>query len=486
MKRLVLLLLAIGVCCSVSAKIVLPRVLGSNMVLQQNTEVELWGKAEAGKRVTVEVSWLKSKLRTEADPNGDWSVKVQTPKGSFEKYSITFSDGEEVRLENVMVGDVWVCAGQSNMEMKMSGFDSQPVENSLSYIMNAGQMADHIRMFEVMNHRSYMKPMWDCVGGDWLVASSETVSWISATAYFFAYNLAKQLPYPIGFIAADWGGSRVESWMPMSALEDILTKEQIEHKHTLHNIKPTDLYCGMIAPINRFKARGFIWYQGEANLGYQSLDYQGDIDHYDIMLKRMVEQWREDWGDRENQMPFYYVMIAPFYYCNSFEDTTLPLFIECQQRALDIIPNSGMAATTDLGEATCIHPAKKFEVGERLAALALAQTYGLKGYQPNAPMYVSHEVKDGKMMVKMKNAPYGLTPRYGAEVTGFEVAGADRVFHKAQATINGEVVTVWSEEVKEPVALRYCFHNVPDGGNLKNMYGIPAMPFRTDRWNDIK
>ncbi len=486
MKRLILLLLAIGVCCSATAKVVLPKVLGSNMVLQQSTEIELWGKAEAMKRVTVELSWMKSKIKTQADSNGDWSVMVQTPKGSFDKYTITFSDGEQVRLENVMVGDVWVCAGQSNMEMTVRGFDSQPVENSLDYILQAGKMADHIRMFDVMNHRSYQQELWDCVGGEWQQPSSESVASTSATAYFFAYNLAEQMPYPIGIITADWGGSRVESWMPMKALEDILTKEQIEHKHTLHYIKPTDLYCGMIAPIKRFKARGFIWYQGEANLGYQSLDYLGDIDHYDIMLKRMVEQWREDWGDKESEMPFYYVMIAPFYYCNTFKDTTLPLFIECQQRALSIIPNSGMASTTDLGEATCIHPAKKFEVGQRLAALALAQTYGFKGYEPNAPMYESHVVKDGKIEVKMKNAPEGLVPRYGTQVTGFRIAGEDRVFHEAQATIKGGVVTVWSDQVKEPVAVRYCFHNVPDGGNLKSMYGLPAIPFRTDRWNDIK
>ena len=142
MKKFFLLLVAIGVCCSAQAKVVLPRVLGSHMVLQQSAEVELWGKADAGCRVTVEVSWLKSKLKTKADSNGDWSVKVQTPEGSFSKHTITFSDGEELRLEYVMVGDVWVCAGQSNMEMSITGFDSNPVENSLTFITQAGKMAN--------------------------------------------------------------------------------------------------------------------------------------------------------------------------------------------------------------------------------------------------------------------------------------------------------------------------------------------------------
>lgn len=420
-----------------------------------------------------------------ADDSGEWEVKVLTPVGSYDKHTIIISDGEAFTLEDVMVGDVWVCAGQSNMEMPMSGFGNQPVENALDYILDGATMADRIRMFSVPNKRSYMEEQWDCEG-EWWKANSHTVSLSSATAYFFAYNLAKQFNYPIAIITADWGGSRVESWMPMSALEDILTKEQIEHKHTLHHIKPTDLYCGMIAPIKRFKARGFLWYQGEANLGYQSLEYQGDIDHYDVMLARMVKQWREDWGDKEESMPFYYVMIAPYFYCNTYKDTTLPLFIECQERALELIPNSGMAATTDLGEATCIHPAKKFEVGQRLAALALKNTYGYKGFEPNAPQYESHEIKDGKVLVKMKNVAEGLKPWYDVPVTGFEIAGADRVFHKAQAKVWGSVVTVWSDQVKEPQAVRYCFHNVPEGGNLRSMYDLPAVPFRTDRWNDVK
>ena len=461
-----------------SAKVELPKVLGSNMVLQQNSMANLWGKATPNSKITITVSWNKlRKIQTSADGEGRWSAKVDTPAATFEPQTITISDGEVLKLTNILIGDVWVCSGQSNMEMPVKGFGRQPVENSMDYILSAAKEANRIRMFTVKRARSYNEDKEDCEGGEWFCASPQSVANMSATAYFFAYNLASAINIPIGIITTNWGGTRVESWMPMSALEDVLTKEQIEHKHTVHSIKPTELYCAMIAPIRNYTAKGFLWYQGCSNLD--------DNDHYDTMMARMVQQWREDWGDTQNAMPFYYVMIAPYIYKGSNE-IAYPLFVENQVRALSKIPNCGMAATTDIGEERCIHPAKKFEVGQRLAALALAQTYGFKGYEPNAPMYESHVVKDGKIEVKMKNAPEGLVPRYGTQVTGFRIAGEDRVFHEAQATIKGGVVTVWSEQVKEPVAVRYCFHNVPDGGNLKSMYGLPAIPFRTDRWNDIK
>lgn len=456
------------------------------MVLQQCCDVNLWGKAEPGAAIGVRVSWSQDEYRAVADKRGEWIVKVPTPAASFDKHTITISDGDEIKLDNILIGDVWICAGQSNMEMPVRGFRSQPVENSLTYILAAPQEADRIRMFDVENFRSYDNEQWNCAGGEWRAASTESVAETSAVAYFFALNVSHAQNIPIGIVTADWGGTRIEAWMPMSALRDILTEEQIKEKHTLHPITPTETYCGMIAPIRRFRAKGFLWYQGEANLGYQSLDYLGDIDHYDKMMLRMVEQWREDWGDNTESMPFYYTMIAPYIYCDSADDTTLPLFIEAQERALDIIPNSGMATTSDLGEPTCIHPAKKYEVGERLAALALAQTYGMKGFEPRAPRYKSHTVENGKIILEFDNITHGITPWFDQPVVGFEIAGADRVFYPAQASKWQLRVTVWSDKVKEPVAVRYMFHNYCEPGNIKNMYGVPLAPFRTDDWNDVK
>ena len=475
MKKLLLLVAATALAFGASAKVVLPKVLGSNMVLQQNADVNLWGKADADAKVTVKVSWDKAKIKTKADENGNWAVKVATPAGSFDKYTISISDGEEIVLENVMIGDVWITSGQSNMEMPVRGWDRQPVENAKDYILSAAKYADQIRMFTVPRARSYNEDKEDCVGGEWLCPAPSSVANMSAVAYTFAYNLVGKVDFPIGIITSNWGGTRIESWMPMKALEDVLSKEQIEHKHNVHSIKPSELYCAMIAPIRKYNARGFLWYQGCSNLG--------DIDHYDIMQARMVQQWREDWGDTENKMPFYFTMIAPHSYGNS-RAIAYPLFVECQQRALANIPNCAMAATTDTGEEVCIHPAKKNEVGERMAAFALRDLYGQGGVDVVAPTYESMRVDKNTAIVTLKNVGVGIQPGYGKWVKGFEVAGADKVFHPANAHVSGHrELRVWSDKVQEPVAVRYAFRNyIPC--DLTNIIGIPVPPFRTDNWND--
>jgi sialate O-acetylesterase len=263
--------------------------------------------------------------------------------------------------------------------------------------------------------------------------------------------------------------------MPIKALEDVLSKEQLEHKHKIHSIKPSELYCAMIAPIRKYNARGFLWYQGCSNLG--------DIDHYDIMQARMVQQWREDWGDKENKMPFYFTMIAPHSYGNS-RAIAYPLFVECQQRALANIPNCAMVATTDTGEEVNIHPAKKNEVGERMAAFALRDLYGQGGVDVVAPTYESYKVDGSSIIVTLKDVGPGLAPGYGKWVKGFEIAGADKVFHPANAYVHSyREVKVSSDKVKEPVAVRYAFRNfIPC--DFMSVLGLPVVPFRTDNWND--
>lgn len=477
MKKLLLLVATVALSLGASAKVVLPKVLGSNMVLQQNADVNLWGRADADVKITVKVSWNKSKIKTQADENGNWAVKVVTPAGSFEKYTISISDGEELVLDNVMVGDVWITSGQSNMEMPVRGWERQPVENSKEYILSATKYADKIRMFTVKRARSYNEDKEDCEGGEWLCAAPNSVAEMSAVAYLFAYNLVGKVDFPIGIITTNWGGTRIESWMPMKALEDVLSKEQIEHKHTVHSIKPTELYCAMVAPIRKYNARGFLWYQGCSNLN--------DIDHYDVMQARMVKQWREDWGDTENKMPFYFTMIAPYSYGNS-RAISYPLFVECQLRALEAIPNCAMVATTDTGEEVCIHPTKKNEVGERMAAFAMRDLYGQGGVDIVAPTYESFRVDKNTAIVTLKDVGVGLQPGYGRWVKGFEVAGADKVFHPANAHVSGHrELRVWSDKVQEPVAVRYAFRNyIPC--DLTNILGIPVPPFRTDNWNDVK
>ena len=479
MKRLLLLLVAMCLMGGASAKVVLPKILGSNMVIQQQTDVNIWGMADAGKKVTVTVSWSKQKAQTVADKDGHWAVKVATPKGSFDAQTITISDGEEIKLENILIGDVWVSSGQSNMEMPMKGFGRQPVEQSLEYILESGKFKNKIRMFTVTRNRSFEKDEWDCKGGEWQCASPKATADMSATTYFFARNIIDNVDFPIGIITSNWGGTRIESWMPKQALIEVLAEDGYEAAQKKHSIKPTELYCAMLAPIRQFNAKGFLWYQGCSNLG--------DVTTYDKLQARMVKQWRKDWGDKENKMPFYFVMIAPYSYGDS-NAISYPRFVETQVRSLSLIPNSGMAATTDAGMETCIHPAKKLEVGQRLAALALVETYGHGGFEHKAPQYAKHEIKDGKVTVYFTNASMGLYPWYDQPVAGFEIAGADKKFYPAEArTVANDRVSVWSSQVKEPVAIRYAFRNyMKQTPNLKNMYNIPAVPFRTDDWNDVR
>ena len=475
MKKLILAVVAVLLSWGASAAIVLPKVLGSNMVLQQNSEVNLWGKADANKKVTIIVSWQKGKIQTVADGDGKWAVKVATPAASWDKHTITISDGEAVTLEDILIGDVWVTSGQSNMEMPVKGWNGQPVENANEYIYSAAKYADKIRLFTVQKARSYNADKEDCEGGEWQKASPASVANMSAVGYLFAYNLIDCVNIPIGVITSNWGGTRIESWMPMSALKEILTPEQLEAKHNT-SIKPTELYCAMIAPIRNFTARGFLWYQGCSNLHDES--------HYDVMMARMVKQWREDWGDKDNSMPFYYAMIAPHSYGNS-RGFDYPEFVECQLRALEQIPNSAMAGNTDAADEFCIHPAKKNEIAQRMAAFALRDVYGQGGVDVIAPTYASHRVDGSNIFVKFNNTGAGLCPGSGKPIAGFEIAGADKVFHAAEARLEGNEVKVWSNAVKEPVAVRYAFRNyIPC--NFMNIMGQPVVPFRTDNWNDAK
>ena len=475
MKKLILAVVAVLLSWGASATIVLPKVLGSNMVLQQNSEVNLWGKADANKKVTIIVSWQKGKIQTVADGDGKWAVKVATPAASWDKHTITISDGEAVNLEDILIGDVWVTSGQSNMEMPVKGWNGQPVENANEYIYSAAKYADKIRLFTVQKARSYNADKEDCDGGEWQKASPASVANMSAVGYLFAYNLIESVNIPLGIITSNWGGTRIESWMPMSALKEILTPEQLEAKHNT-SIKPTELYCAMIAPIRNFTARGFLWYQGCSNLHDES--------HYDVMMARMVKQWREDWGDKDNSMPFYYAMIAPHSYGNS-RGFDYPEFVECQLRALEQIPNSAMAGNTDAADEFCIHPAKKNEIAQRMAAFALRDVYGQGGVDVIAPTYASHRVNGSNIFVKFNNTGAGLCPGSGKPIAGFEIAGADKVFHAAEARLEGNEVKVWCNAVKEPVAVRYAFRNyVPC--NFMNIMGQPVVPFRSDNWNDAK
>ncbi len=488
MKRILAIsVIFVLLAASVSAKVTVPSVIGDNMVLQRNTQASLWGKASAGSAVTVTTSWDGAKYKTKADSGGKWSVKVSTADAGG-PYSITISDGEPVTIENVMLGEVWICSGQSNMQMPVCGFMNQPVEGSVEAIAGAVRYPG-ISMFALPQLSS--ETAVEDNPSVWKTASPASVSAFSAAAYFFGRMLSEQLGVPVGLINSGWGASAIESWMTVDTIDSI---DGIDHELAKsgreENTMPQRLYNGMIAPICNFTAKGFIWYQGEANR-HNWFDYRE-------LQAAMVRLWRASWGNE--RMPFYFTQLAPYRY-EGVGLRSLPMVIEAQYQAMERIPYSGIAATTDLGNPACIHPARKREVGERLAYLALANDYDVEGFPAPAPTFKSME-RDGIKLVLSFNNISGKesweTPNsfviYGegelVRPGGFEIAGADRVFHPAKAGFRKweNRIEVYSDEVQDPVAVRYAFRNHMPEANVRTTMGQPLAPFRTDDWEvgDIK
>ena len=474
MKKTVLTFAVLCMAASVmEAKVTLPQIFGDNMVLQQQTEVKIWGKAEPSSRVTVRPSWdRKSSVTVTSDADGKWMASVATPEAGG-PYSVEISDGEKLVLDNVLIGEVWFCSGQSNMEMPVRGFDNQPVEGSADVIL--GARPEIPVRFCTVSKATSVTPLEDCET-EWMENTPEAVARASATAYFFGQYLQKILDVPVGLIISDWGGTAIETWMDRETLSSKFPEFDLsflDKGETRKNVSstPTQLYNAMVAPVIPYTIKGMLWYQGEANIGRP--------EQYRKLMSAYVGMMRDKWDLGE--MPFYYVQIAPFSYGDP-EGLGAAYLREAQLQSWGDIPNSGMAVTLDIGDADCIHPAKKQEVGKRLALMALHQTYGKQVINPYSPVYRSWAVEDGKIHVWFDKADGGLSTR-GHLLDGFEVAGPDKVFYPATARVAGyDVIEVYCpEEVKEPAAVRYGFHNCAEA-SLFNLSGIPASPFRTDNW----
>ncbi len=454
------------------AKVRLPGVIGDGMVLQRESKVYLWGWADAGKSVTLVTSWDSKTHSVKANADGRWSVKVATPEAGG-PYSVTISDGEPFNLNNVMIGEVWICSGQSNMEMPMAGFLGQPVSGSLEQILASGKYRDRLRMITVPSH-SAQEPQEDIKpGAAWQCASPEVLGEWSAVAYYFARNVTDVLDIPVGLIVTSRGASSIEAWMDEKT---VLSVEGINEKR-VRGVEDErkaigKLYNGMIRPIIGYTARGFLWYQGEANREVYR--------EYAAEQAAMVELWRGDWGDEK--MPFYFVQIAPYHYGDS-DRTLIGFFTEAQYNSLALIPYSGIIATIDVGDEYRIHPPRKDVVGQRLALLALNKTYGVSGFPAHGPVYKEVEFEGGKATVTFDYSR-SLSPEL-TNLAGFEIAGEDRVFVPATALIvNGRAqVVISSPDVPKPVAVRYAWRNYIEA-NLKDTYGIAAYPFRTDDWDN--
>ncbi|MBQ6087419.1 MAG: sialate O-acetylesterase [Bacteroidales bacterium] len=474
-KFIIVLALAISGAFWTGAKVTLPSFISDNMVLQQNTEAALWGWTDSGRKVTVTTSWTSGKFVISPDRDGKWMVKIPTPSAGG-PYSISFTDGEAVTISNILIGEVWFCSGQSNMQMPVGGFESQPVEGSADVIMGASKKTP-IRMCTI-RHRYSLKPLQDAEDS-WQENTPEAVAGTSAAAYFFAQKLQQVLGVPVGLLIAEWGGATIEPWISREVLESKFPGEfdlsfldrQERPKEIPHDQHiPTALFNGQVAPLIPFTFKGMLWYQGESN--------RGRNEQYTRLQKEYVAMMRDLFKNPD--APFYFVQIAPYPYDNP-DKWDSGYFCEAQEKSLDVIPRSGMVTTLDVGEYGTIHPCRKQEVGYRLAYLALVNDYGQKGINPAAPRYESVRFEGDKAFVTFKVDDMGLAP-FGTHLDGFEVAGEDRVFHKGFGLVYGKTVEVRSEEVEKPVAVRYCFRNW-GVGTLFNCYGIPAGPFRTDGWD---
>jgi sialate O-acetylesterase len=455
------------------ATVTLPSFFGDNMVLQQQTDAAIWGWAKPGNSVQVTSSWNKKKYSIKADASGKWKLKISTPAAGG-PYDITISDGNPIVLHNVLIGEVWLCSGQSNMEMPMKGFKDQPVIGSNDAIFNSTN--DQVRLYIVP--RSVKVHVQDTSkNSSWKTASPESVSNFSATAWYFVRILQQQLKVPVGLVNISYGGSPAEAFMSEAALKEFpdLKIPTAVDSAKANNKTATTLYNGMLHPFIGYTIKGCIWYQGESNY---------DRPHqYEKLFPAMIKEWREEFG--QGDFPFYFAQIAPYNYSqyqavgqtNKFNSAYLR---DAQRKALAKIPNSGMVVLMDIGEENSIHPANKEVGGRRFAYLALAKTYDQKGFGFTSPSFDSITISGNIATVKFKDIPNGLTS-FGKPLVNFEIAGSDKIFRPAKATLSRSTILVSSPDVPAPVAVRYAFKDFVIG-ELFSTEGFPVSSFRTDNW----
>ena len=469
-RRIFLSFIICHISLSVSAKVRLPQFFSDNMVLQQQSECNLWGKAEANKDIIIITSWDNEEYVASSDSKGDFKVKVKTPKAGG-PYSIAFSDGSEMlELNNILIGEVWICSGQSNMEMLMKGYKAQPVEGAAEELLSCND--NDLRLFYGKRLAS-LEPQQD-LAGSWLPANAASVREFSATAYFFGKALRKTLGVPVGLICTAFGGSACEAWMQADWLKAFPKVQQTITEEGVKKLQqrcPTALYNGQLKPLIGYGIRGAIWYQGEDNVPR--------YDFYAPLTARMIQGWREEW--KQGDFPFYYCQIAPFDY--SVTDWALynsALLREQQQKVETMVDNCRMAVLMDTGIKDVIHPRKKRLAGERLAILALSNTYDIKGL-PDFAKYKEVEFKNDTAVVAFDRSKEWVYFENGSTSENFEVAGSDKVFHPAtRVWVNRNRVYVICNEVKKPVAVRYAFKDWVVGDLMHD--GLPVSSFRSDNW----
>jgi sialate O-acetylesterase len=439
----------------------LPAVLSSGMVLQQNDSVALWGWSQPAEKIFVTTSWDNHVDSTIANNGANWKLKIKTPAAGG-PYSIVFKGYNTVELKDVMIGEVWVCSGQSNMEMNWQWGHLPDINAEL-----ATCATNNIRFFQIPKTTSAY-PQDNCAA-KWETCDSNTLKSFSAVGYFFGKRLNKELNVPIGLINASWGGTPAEVWAEANAVNnnaELKASGDKLEEYAWWPKKPGLTYNGMLAPIFNYSIAGAIWYQGEGNT---DAPYT-----YSHLFTTMIDSWRKAWN---KNLPFYYVQIAPFTYGTTNQGN---LIREQQTKTLQH-GNVGMAVVTDLVDDTAdIHPKNKHEVGYRLAGWALADTYHKTGFVYKSPFYKNIEIKKDKAIISFDNVPAGLMAK-DKKINAVQIAGADKIFYPADAKIDNDKLVVSSKAVKQPIAVRFSYSNAAVG-NLFSKEGLPVCPFRTDDW----
>lgn len=458
-------------------------IFSDHMVLQRDQPVAIWGDAAPGEKITVEFAGHTA--ATAADGEGHWRAELPAMPASAESRTLTVRGHNAVSFADVLVGEVWLCSGQSNMEKPLGPRKGQkPTDNYQDEI----RRADHplLRLYKMP---WFGKPKKNVLGMTWVRCTPDTIQHteFSAAGYYFGRKLQETLGVPVGLIDSSFGGTQIEAWLPESAFAStpaIRDLRDVKYFAWVKHVQATDLYQSMIAPLAPYTLRGFLWYQGENNV----MEADGAI--YTAKLRALIDSWRAAW--EQPQAPWYFVQLAPFDYSKwtifpqQLTPEELPVFWEAQARALTL-PHTGMVVITDLvRNLHDIHPTNKRDVGLRLANLALEDTYGHADLLAHSPSFAAMTaLPDGRIAVRFNDAGTGLKTRDGKPATDFTLAGPDCRFVPAQAEIEGDRVIVSSPDVNTPVAVRFGWHETATP-NLVNSAGLPAVPFRTDDWPVVR
>jgi sialate O-acetylesterase len=459
------------------ATLVLSHIFSDHAVLQQQTEAPVWGWGDPGKKV--EVIWDGQTYKTTVEADGSWRVNIVTGKADGATYTLTVKSGKEtVTVNDIVLGEVWLCSGQSNMEMPISGFGFQEVEGATEAIMAAPETASQVRVFDIKTGKC-TEPQAD-VDAVWAYTDGAVTAKTSAVAYFFGKRLSKSLGVPVGIIVNAWGGSRIEPWMTREVIDGAgLTDQELKDLYAVEEQPdrwpetPELIWNGRVKPIVGYAAKGILWYQGCSNMGQPHC--------YDKLQKAMVEMWRKEWG---RDLPFLFTLLAPHEHSDS-NGRWRPFFVENQLHTEEILSGSWAISTETLGNEVTVHPSQKKEVGDMMVQRALQNVYGIySGLSIELPRLKEVTFgEDGTAKVTLTEVWSNLMSISARDIVGFELAGEDRQFHlaKAQVDWDGGTILVSCPEVPKPIAVRYGWRNFMNA-NLQKSNGIPVPPFRSDDW----